>query len=212
MRFTLFIAACLSLSSFFAQEATITYDVVLNTEDDNVQNKTDLMGGSKMVLTYASEQLKEEEFWGENMAAATHVYDEKAQQGLLFLNGPTGKLGAIFDFDQLDNRTYEIEYTEEVKEIAGYTCKKAIILQGDIEIIYWYTEELEMPKARSKYIYKDIQGVPLHIIRSTGEMVFEYTVSTISLDVSQEKGFFQIVMPEEYSEQPYEELKEILID
>jgi len=212
MRFIIFIAVCFSIFSASAQEATITYDVLLNTEDDYVQNKTDIMGGSKMILTYASEQLKEEEFWGENMAAATHIYDEKSQQGLLFLNGPTGKLGSIFNLDQVSIPEYEIEYTDEVKDIAGYSCKKAIIHQGNTETIYWYTEEIEPPKARSKYIYQEIQGVPLHIIKSTEEMVFEYTVSTISLEVSQEEGLFQIVMPEGYLAQPYKELKEILIN
>jgi hypothetical protein len=62
-------------------------------------------------------------------------------------------------FDQ--NPDMEIEYTDEVKEIAGLSCKKAIVSlpgKSDTFSIY-YTNEISISKPNSTNPYNQIDGV-----------------------------------------------------
>ena len=69
--------------------------------------------------------------------------------------------------EQLAKSKYDYEYTEETKEIAGYTCKKVIASETDLEsdevtqIVYWVTNDLNVGENINFATAPGLKGFPL---------------------------------------------------
>jgi len=70
-----------------------------------------------------------------------------------------------------------IEYTDEVKEIAGLLCKKAIVTlpgQNDTFSIY-YTDEISISKPNSTNPYNQIDGVLMEFQLKLAYLKMQFT-------------------------------------
>jgi len=85
----------------------------------------------------------------------------------------------------------KIEYTEEVKTIAGYECKKANITtvgkdKKEEKIEMWYCEKFENPnkdgKGRGQNIMKGLKGMPFEYSGGQGGMKFKMVAKEVSVD------------------------------
>ena len=63
---------------------------------------------------------------------------------------------------EMNNNT-EIIFSDDEKEIAGYTCKKAMVKSKYSKVFYeiWYTEELGFRYPGFAMPYKGLKGIPL---------------------------------------------------
>lgn len=96
----------------------------------------------------------------------------------------------------------EIEYTDETKEILGYSCKKAIVTDKDgIETEVYYTEELGIKVLNA---IEGIKGFPLMTVINRDEFTMTQTVTEIK------KGKVKKIkmdIPSDYEVKTIEELK-----
>ncbi len=66
--------------------------------------------------------------------------------------------------------TAKIKPTNETKQILGYTCKKAIVTNGDKTVEIWYTEAIPYCYSTDVSLYNSVKGAILEI--STDEYVY----------------------------------------
>ena len=79
--------------------------------------------------------------------------------------------------DIKDEDKPEIEYTEETKDILGYTCKKAIATDKEgNEVEVYYTEEIDVKVSSS---VDGIKGFPMQVIITQDMFTMTQTVTEI---------------------------------
>jgi GLPGLI family protein len=104
----------------------------------------------------------------------------------------------------------EITLVGEKKDILGFECKKAILMdeQGN-ESTFWYTEEIVVSKKGQNYLNDKVPGFPLEYdINNSG---FKMTMTASSAEKSLKKNerneLFNLTVPEGYKEMSLEDLK-----
>ncbi len=103
----------------------------------------------------------------------------------------------------------EVQSTDETKTIAGYTCKKAIVIVNDdgTKITYevWFSEEFgaENPNFDNP-IYKDIKGVMMEFSMITPQFTMKFTAISVDKKKISNKDF---EIPADYTVTTMEELQ-----
>ncbi|MBN2779306.1 MAG: hypothetical protein JXR36_16870 [Bacteroidales bacterium] len=98
----------------------------------------------------------------------------------------------------------EINFVDETKEIAGYTCKKAEVKSGDEIIEVFYTDEIAVPKGMNDNSgFKGIEGVLMEYSVVQEGLIMIMTVKEIKKG-KVNKGMF--VIPDDYEVKTAEEL------
>lgn len=102
-----------------------------------------------------------------------------------------------------------VELTSETKNIAGYTCKKAIVRveEDGASTSYevWYTNELGGKEANfDKSMYKDIDGVMLEFTNVTPQITMKFTATSVEKKNISAKDF---EIPSDYTITTMEEIK-----
>lgn len=147
----------LLLGSFTMNYAQITeghvkYKIEVSTENPDMEMVVGMMQGSTLDI-YFKEKMTRAEMKMGSMMNITTISDEKSGEILMLMSGMIGKKAISTSTEELQGETevekptYEVELVDETKEIAGYSCKKAILTDEDgNENIFWYTEEIEVSK------------------------------------------------------------------
>jgi GLPGLI family protein len=146
------------------------------------------------------------------LMTTTTVSDRSSGKGMMLMSGMMGKYGALMDLDKMktdqEEADVEVELIDETKDIQGYTCKKAIIIDEEgNESTFWYTDEIGMPETDSQFFKKEIPGMPLEFSVNTPQMVMTMSASEIKTKVKKAKKVFELEIPEGYSEKSFEELQ-----
>jgi GLPGLI family protein len=109
------------------------------------------------------------------------------------------------------NPSPKIVLSDETKEIAGYTCKKAEITtmdpdQGDKEITFtvYYSEELGNEKLNFEGLFRGLNGLPLEYNIDANSMKMKFTATSVKKQKVTDKDF---EIPEGYKEVTKEELQ-----
>jgi hypothetical protein len=107
------------------------------------------------------------------------------------------------------NRRYEgIEFTTtgETKQLAGYTCKKAVAtLKDGSTFTVYYTEELVPENNHYNSQFTNLRGLPLEYELQQGKLTIKYVVSQVSLNPVPVSKFD--IPKAGYREMTYEESK-----
>lgn len=107
------------------------------------------------------------------------------------------------------NRRYEgIEFsnTGETKELAGYTCKKAVAsLKDGSTFTVFYTEDLVPENNHYNSQFTNLRGLPLEYELQQGKLTIKYVVSQVSLNPVPVSKFD--IPKAGYREMSYEESK-----
>jgi hypothetical protein len=112
------------------------------------------------------------------------------------------KKQSVMDIDELNKTNhyftdYDVVYTEESKEIAGYTCKKATIKfkDGSPSVDVWYTKDIAIKDPNWSNAYYKVDGVLLdYTLRKFG-LELHFTATSVS-DATIDDSHFTI--PAEY--------------
>ncbi len=185
----LIVAACLSSVQLMAQrrltEATISYDIVINTSN-SIPQAADLLDGATSVI-YLKGNSSRSEMTSSLGTQAT------------IIDGKSGNVTVLKDYGEQkymiqmtpdnwkqSNKKYEgisFTYLNEFKTIAGYNCQKAIgkLSDGSTFNVY-FTKELLPANKDFQYLNKNLPGLALQYEASLGKMMVTYTVSSISFN------------------------------
>lgn len=186
-RIGLFVTAVLLTHSGWTQkkltEATITYNIVINTSNANPQIADMLDGATSVVYLKGN-------------SSRSEMVSTLGTQSTI-IDGGTGNVTVLKDYgDQKymiqmtpaewkeSNRKYEdinFTYQEEFKTIAGYNCQKALgHLADGSEFSVYFTRDLVPVNKDFQYINKNLPGLALEYEAAFGKTMVTYTVSNIN--------------------------------
>lgn len=80
----------------------------------------------------------------------------------------------------------DVEVSDEIKEIAGYTCKKAVVRLKDgeakgMEMTVYFTDELGSGMMNyNNPIYKDVQGVMMEYSIDENDIKMKFTAISVT--------------------------------
>lgn len=166
-------------------EATITYDIVINTNNARPQ-AADLLDGATSVI-YLKGNSSRSEMVSSLGTQATIV------------DGKTGNVTILKDYgDQRymitmtpanwreSNKKYEgvsFTYLDEYKTIAGYNCQKAIgRLSDSSSFTVFFTRELLPVNKDFQYLNRNLPGLAMQYEASMGKLMVTYTVSAVNFN------------------------------
>lgn len=200
-KITYILAATISLS-FSAQmmaqnqpikltEATISYDIVINTSNAKPQ-AADLLDGATSVIYLKGNSSRSE------------MVSSLGTQATI-IDGKTGNVAILKEYGEQkymirmtpdnwkqSNKKYEgitFTYFNEYKTIAGYNCQKAVgKLADSTSFTVYFTRELLPVNKDFQYLNKNLPGLAMQYEATMGKMMVTYTVSNINFKlVPQEK-------------------------
>jgi GLPGLI family protein len=172
-------------------EATITYDVVINTENSKPQ-AADLLDGARNVIYLKGNSSRSE------------MISTLGTQATI-IEGKTGNVTVLKDYGEQkymikmtpenwkeSNKKYEdiiFTFFNEFKLIAGYNCQKAVGKLADSSTFtVYYTKELVPMNKDFEYLNRNLPGLAMQYEAIQGNKVVTYTVASINFNpVSQLK-------------------------
>ncbi len=189
------LSVLVSSTELFAQrrltEATISYDIVINSNNKAPQ-ATDLLDGATSVIYLKGNSSRSEMISSLGTQAA-------------IIEGKTGNVTKLMEYgDQKymitmtpadwkeSNKKYDgvtFTYYEEYKTIANYNCQKAVgkLVDGNTFTVY-FTKELVPGNKDFQYLNKNLPGLAMQYEATIKNMLVTYTVSSINFNpVSQAK-------------------------
>lgn len=185
----LVITALISSSALMGQrrltEATISYDIVINTSNAAPQ-AADMLDGATSVIYLKGKSSRSE------MISSLGIQST-------IIDGNTGDVTLLKDYgDQKymikmtpdnwkeSNKKYDgvsFTYLDEYKVIAGYNCQKAIgKLTDGTTFTVFFTKELVPTNKEFQYLNKNLPGLAMQYEASVGKLMVTYTVSSINFN------------------------------
>ena len=187
----LIVVLCLSISSLqaFAQkrltEATISYDIVINTSNTKPQG-ADLLDGATSVIYLKGNSSRSE------------MVSSLGTQATI-IDGKTGNVAILKEYGEQrymikmtpdnwkqSNKKYEgvtFTYFDEYKTIANYKCQKAIgKLTDSTTFTVYFTKDLLPVNKDFQYLNKNLPGLAMQYEATMGKMMVTYTVSNVNFN------------------------------
>lgn len=217
MKLIVFITSLLFLAttSFAQTEATIEFKISMSTDNPEVEAQLAMMEGSTMKMYMKDGNMRQETSMGGFMKNTT-VSNAETKETLILMDGMMGKFAAKTKLDEVEEsenteEELDIELVDETKEIAGFTCKKAIIYDAaGNENIFWYTEEIEAPENSGKYMKKGIPGMALEFSIVQPQITMTFSAVEFSKKVKNPKEKFDMTVPEGFTEKSFDDLQKML--
>lgn len=184
--FGLFIAGTNAVAQKKLTEATISYDIVINTNNTTPQ-AADLLDGAVSVIYLKGNSSRSE------------MISSLGTQSTI-IDGKTGNVTILKDYGEqkymikmtpadwkASNKKYEgstFTYEEEYKTIAGYNCQKAIgkLADGSTFTVY-FTKDLVPVNKDFQYLNKNLPGLAMQYEAVMGKQKVTYTVSSINFNL-----------------------------
>jgi GLPGLI family protein len=189
---TVLIAGCMLLSSFslFAQkkltEATISYDIVINTNNSTPQ-AADLLDGAISVIYLKGNSSRSEMI--SSLGTQSTIVDGKTGNVTMLKEYGEQKYMITMTSENWKqyNTKYEgisFTYQNEYKVIAGYNCQKAIgTLPGGSTFTVYFTKDLVPVNKDFEYLNKNLPGLAMQYEATLGTRNVTYTVSNINFSL-----------------------------
>ena len=215
---TLVLALTIPFTSLFAQldEGHIVYDLKMESSDPEVEAQLAMVGGSSMEIFFKDQNVRQEMNIGtfQKTITITNADDGKI---ISLIDGMMGKFATVIDLDdesleETEELDVEIELVEgETKEVAGYTCKKAILIDEDgNESVFWYTDEIVTLKNGGTMINDQIPGMPLEFSIVNPQVTMVLTAKEVNKKVKKAKKLFSTEVPEGYEIRDLDELQKTM--
>lgn len=166
-------------------EATISYDIVINTNNTKPQ-AADLLDGATSVIYLKGNSSRSEMI--SSLGTQSTIIDGKS--GNVTILKDYGEQKYMINLTPSNwkesNRKYEgttFTYVEEYKTIAGYNCQKAIgkLADGSTFTVY-FTRDLIPVNRDFQYLNKNLPGLAMQYEAAMGTMMVTYTVSAINFN------------------------------
>ena len=166
-------------------EATITYDIVINTSNKTPQ-ASDLLDGATSVIYLKGSSSRSEMI--SSLGTQATIIDGKTRQVTVLKSYGDQQYMINLTPDNWKemNKKYEgvnFTYQNEFKLISGYNCQKAIGRLGDsTEFTVYFTRELVPMNKDFQYLNRNLPGLAMQYEASMGSLLVTYTVSSINFN------------------------------
>lgn len=167
-------------------EATISYDIVVNTSNDTPQ-AADLFDGARCVI------------YLKGNSSRLEMISSLGTQSTI-VDGKSGKVTILKDYGEQkymitmtpenwkeSNKKYEgitFTYESDYKTIAGYNCQKAVgkLADGSTFTVY-FTKDLIPVNKDFQYINKNLPGLAMQYEATMDKLKVTYTVSSVNFNL-----------------------------
>ena len=172
-------------------EGHISYKIDLTSDNPDMQSALSMMQGSMLDIYFMGPSTRAEMKMG-SMMNVTSITNERSGDVLMLMSGMIGFNAIKTTMKELEAQNQEAPKVEitlvgEKKDILGFECKKAILMdeQGN-ESTFWYTEEIVVSKKGQNYLNDKVPGFPLEYdINNSG---FKMTMTASSAEKSLKKN------------------------
>lgn len=188
-KFTLVASLLLSASALLAQkklsEATISYDIVINTGSERPR-AADFFDGATSTV-YLKGGKSRTEMVSSLGTQATLIDEDGKTVSVLKEYGPQKYIIQMTPTNWKDaNKKFEdvsFTYSDESKTIMGYKCKKAVgKLSDGTTFTVWYTPDLVPENKGFQYVNRSLPGLAMEYESNMGkDLKVTYTVSKINM-------------------------------
>lgn len=172
-------------------EATITYDILINTNNDKPK-AADLLDGATNIIHLKGNSSRSDMI--STLGTQSTIIDGKSGNVTILKNYGEQKYMIKLTPDNWkeSNKKYDsiqFKYYNEFKTIAGRKCQKAIGLMPDsTRFVVYFTKELVPVNKEFEYINRNLPGLAMQYEAVQGKRIVTYTVSNINFNpVSQSK-------------------------
>jgi GLPGLI family protein len=209
------IALAIPFTTLFAQltEGHIVFDLKMESSDPEVEAQLAMIAGSKMEIYFKDDKVRQEMNIG-TFQKTTTISNPEEGKTITLIDGMMGKMATILDDKDFetareDQGDVEVElFNDETKEVAGYTCKKAILTDEDgNETIFWYTDEISAVKNGGAMMSDKIPGMPLAFSVNNPQFTMVMTAVEVNKKLKKSKTLFSTDIPEGYVIKDLEELQ-----
>jgi hypothetical protein len=188
------------------QEGSISYRIDIDGLD--AQTKS-MMQNMMMTMTFKEKKSRVDMDMG--MVKNTTITNGDNTYSLMDYMGSKFKIPMSKEdvkSKKMNEADYDIEYTKDTKQIAGYTCKKAIIKTKDKNVFnIWYSDAL-FPNASEQTQYTKFKGgCPLEFDMAQNGMKMKLTATKVELGNVSDKVFD---IPDGYQEVTFEQLMQMM--
>ena len=172
-------------------EATITYDIVINTNNSKPQAVDMLDGATNIIYLKANSSRSE---MNSSLGSQATIIDGKTGHVTVLKDYGEQKYMIKMTPDNWEeaNKKYDsiaFTYFNEFKMIAGYNCQKAIgKLTDSSTFTVYFTKDLVPMNRNFEYLNRNLPGLAMQYETSQGKKMVTYIVSSINFNpVSQSK-------------------------
>lgn len=182
---TLFIFSLPIVAQRRLNEATISYDIVINTSNKTPQ-AADLLDGATSVI-YLKGNSSRSEMVSSLGTQATIIDGKTSEVTILKDYGEQKYMIRMTPENWIhSNKKYKgvtFTYFDEYKIIAGYNCQKAIgKLADNSTFTVYFTRDLVPVNKDFQYLNKNLPGLAMQYEASIGKLLVTYTVSSINFN------------------------------
>lgn len=205
-----FVAVAIALPTFAQKkfEGTITFGLEYQDLPAEMAAMSAMLP-DEMTTQIKGDKTRLEQSLGIGMSQVT-ITDLKKGSGTLLMNMMGKKMAIEMSKEELKevdkkkkgDKKPEFKYVDGTKKIAGYECKKAmIVLEGTAEMEVYYTEDL--PSGANKQ-FEGLKGFPLEYTIDSGQFKMKMTAKSVKAE-SLDAGLF--VIPDGYDKMTFEEFQ-----
>jgi GLPGLI family protein len=211
------VAVCSTLlASAQMKEGHLKYSIEVTSDNPDMAMIVGMMQGSKMDIYFADNETRVDMEMGSMMKTIT-IADTDKKETLTLMSGMMGNTAIKQPISNPEAEAegeeddIEVILEDETKDILGYTCKKAIIVDADgNESVFWYTDEIAINTEGQNVLSSKIPGQPLQMEVPTNGMNMTMTAIefTEKLKKKLKTSLFDMTIPEGYTVKSTEELME----
>lgn len=168
-------------------EATISYDIVINTNNTTPQ-AADLLDGAVSVIYLKGNASRSEMI--SSLGTQSTIVDGKSGNVTILKDYGEQKYMITMTPDnwKQSNKKYEgisFKYEDDYKTIAGYNCQKAVgtLADGASTFTVYFTKDLIPVNKDFQYLNKNLPGLAMQYEANLGKQKVTYTVSNISFNL-----------------------------
>jgi GLPGLI family protein len=183
--FTVFILAISINAQKKFSEATISYDIVINTGSDKPQAADFFDGATSVVYLKGSKSRTEmvsslgtQATIIDNSKNTFSILREYGEQRFIIHLTPANWKEANRKFENV-----QFNFLDETKTILNYKCQKAIgKLNDGTSFLVWYTTDILPENNDFQYANRDLPGLAMEYESVVGTLKVTYTVSKINFN------------------------------
>jgi GLPGLI family protein len=167
-------------------EGTISYDIVVNTGNNN-PSIADMFNGATSIVYLKGYQTRFERV--SSLGVESTIVDGKSGNVTVLKEYGEQKYMITMTPDNWKdaNKKYEgivFKYEEEYKTIAEYKCQKAIgTMKDGTTITVFFTKDLVANNREFEYAYKSLPGLAMEFETTIGSLKVTYTVSKVNFGI-----------------------------
>jgi GLPGLI family protein len=212
----LFFCSCRELTDEkYISEGIIEYEIDYpETESDNVMIA---LMPKTMEFKFKKEKVLIDFNGGMGLFKATFVSNLKDQSMLHMVKILNKKYAIFYSSDELGSINnempdLEIEYLDDIKTIAGYECKRAIIKlkdDGQTSFDIYYTNDINLKSPNWSTPYSEIGGVLMEYQLKRYDITMKFTARTVMKATIAEENF---IKPDDYKIITKEEMDQLFLN